>query len=54
LPRPAASTLNLNSAAGVLARRHDGVTDELKLDYGKFVLKGDLSKIEFVDPKPCP
>jgi hypothetical protein len=32
----------------------DGVTDELRLDYGKFVLKGDLSRIEFVDPKPCP
>ena len=32
----------------------NGVSDELKLDYGIFVLKGDLSKIEFVDPKPCP
>lgn len=32
----------------------NGVSDELKLDYGTFVLKGDLSKIEFVDPKPCP
>ncbi len=32
----------------------NGVSDELKLDYGTFVLKGDLSKIEFADPKPCP
>lgn len=32
----------------------DGVSDELKLDYGAFVLKGDLSKIEFLDPKRCP
>jgi EipB-like len=32
----------------------NGVSDELKLDYGTFVLKGDLSKIAFVDPKPCP
>jgi len=32
----------------------NGVTDELKFDYGAFVLKGDLSKIEFLDPKPCP
>lgn len=32
----------------------NGVSDELKLDYGAFVLRGDLSKIEFADPKPCP
>jgi EipB-like len=32
----------------------NGVSDELKLDYGTFVLKGDLSEIEFLDPKPCP
>ena len=32
----------------------NGVSDELKLDYGTFVLKGNLSKIEFADPKPCP
>ena len=32
----------------------NGVSDELKFDYGTFVLKGDLSKIEFLDPKPCP
>ena len=32
----------------------NGVSRKLKLDYGTFSLDGELSSIEFFEPKPCP
>lgn len=31
----------------------NGVSRALKLDYGKFALKGELKRIEFLKPTPC-
>jgi hypothetical protein len=32
----------------------NGVSRKLRLDYGSFSLDGELSSIEFMEPKPCP
>ncbi|MCW4114627.1 cell envelope integrity EipB family protein [Aurantimonas sp. MSK8Z-1] len=32
----------------------NGVSDRLVLDYGTYVLKGDLARLSLLEPQPCP
>lgn len=32
----------------------DGVTSDLKIDYGEFAIKGELKELTFLDPGKCP
>ncbi len=32
----------------------DGVTSDLKIDYGEFSIKGELKELTFLDPDKCP
>ncbi len=32
----------------------NGVTSDLKIDYGEFAIKGELKELTFLDPGKCP
>jgi hypothetical protein len=32
----------------------NGVTSDLKIDYGEFAIKGELKELTFLEPSKCP